>query len=289
MASRNVPIVEQACWRGYCRVYIWRHFTRTILLLLLACILFVVAACGDDEEPTPAPTDSVATQAADPVVQESPLPMPTMTTTPLIEPTPNAQIPATNAEPSEQAATPVTVTVTANGSTAIIVPLEVDEGTGCEIESSLDVAGYPDLEQKMGCALDIATFNPIGINEFGPGPEYDRFMLWFSDETQIYVLYPDNKWETFPDTWEEGEATFSCNPLGGEEDSPPLPRRGFGKLWCSDPNLQDVMGTVEREERLCQHAVLQQFETGRLLACFEDASIRYFRLLDNHTWDLVVQ
>jgi hypothetical protein len=253
-------------------------------------MLFAVAACGDDEEPTPAPTDTVAAQTTDDaVVQESPLPTPTMTVLPTVEPAPEVSTPTANPEPSEQAAVPVTVTVAANGSTAVIVPLEVDEGTNCAIESNLDLAGYLDLEQQMGCSLDIATFNPIAINEFGPGPEYDRFMLWFSDEKLIYVLYPDNTWETFPDTWEEGDATFSCNPLGGEAESPPLPRRGFGKLWCNNENLQEVMGTVEREERLCQHAVLQRFETGRLLACFEDASIRYFRLLDNQTWDLVIQ
>jgi hypothetical protein len=257
--------------------------------LLLACVLFAVTACGDDEDPAPAPTDTVAVSAPDATAQESPLPTPTMTAAPAVQPTPEAHTPAATSEPEEQAATPMTVTVAANGSTAVILPLEVDEGTNCDIESSLDLAGYPDLEQQMGCALDTATFNPIAINEFGPGPDYDRFMLWFSDENQIYVLYPDNKWQTYPDTWDESQATFSCNPLGGEAESPPLPRRGFGKLWCNDPDLQEVMGTVEREERLCQHAVLQRFETGRLLACFEDASIRYFRLLDNHTWDLVVQ
>jgi len=35
--------------------------------------------------------------------------------------------------------------------------------------------------------------------------------------------------------------------------------------------------------------VLQRFERGRLLACFEDATIRYFRLLDDGTWDLQMQ
>jgi hypothetical protein len=249
----------------------------------------MIAACGGEEESTPVPTDTVAAQAPGAATRESPLPTPIVTTASPTEPAPEVQAPAASPEPSEVVADPVTVTVTANGTTAVIVPLEVDEGTNCEIESSLDLAGYPDLEQQMGCPLDIATFDPIAINEFGPGPEYDRFMLWFSDEKQIYVLYPDNKWETFPDTWEEGDATFSCNPLEGEAESPPLPRRGFGKLWCSDPELQEVMGTIEREERLCQHAVLQRFETGRLLACFEDASIRYFRLLDNQTWDLVIQ
>jgi hypothetical protein len=52
--------------------------------------------------------------------------------------------------------------------------------------------------------------------------------------------------------------------------------------------LIDKMGTIDREERLCQHTVVQRFEKGRLLACFEDATIRYFRLLDDGTWDMVM-
>lgn len=48
------------------------------------------------------------------------------------------------------------------------------------------------------------------------------------------------------------------------------------------------MGPVPREERLCQHAVVQQFERGRLLACYEDATIRYIRLLNDGTWDTVL-
>ena len=45
---------------------------------------------------------------------------------------------------------------------------------------------------------------------------------------------------------------------------------------------------IDREERLCQHLVVQSFEQGRLLACFEDATIRYFTLLNDGAWDLLV-
>ena len=141
----------------------------------------------------------------------------------------------------------------------------------------------------MGCPVAKATFDPIAIDEFGPGPKFDRFMLWFGTELTIYVLYPDGTYKTFPDTWKEGDPTFTCNPVGGKAKSPPLPRRGFGKIWCTEPGLQETMGMVLREERLCQHAVLQKFEAGRMLACFEDATVRYFRLLDNGTWDVTVQ
>jgi hypothetical protein len=174
--------------------------------------------------------------------------------------------------------------------TPTAVPLEAAQASDCAVETNLDLVGYPDLEKVMGCATGPANNDPVAIDEFGDADPIDRFMLWFGDEKKIYVLLPDGSYKTYDDTWEEGkDPTFSCNPLGGEEKSPPLPRRGFGKLWCSQPELQKVLGTVPREERLCQYAVLQRFETGRLLACFEDATIRYFRLLDDGKWDLQMQ
>lgn len=169
-------------------------------------------------------------------------------------------------------------------------PLEVEEETNCLIESDLDLIGYPNLEEKMGCPVEPALKEPVGINEFGEAQPPDRFMLWFSHESAIYVLLPDGTYTIHEDTWvEEEDPTYPCNPTDGEADSPPLPRRGFGKLWCNNPQIQATMGFVPREERLCQHSVLQQFENGRLLACFEDATIRYFRLLENGAWDVRFQ
>ena len=233
--------------------------------------LWLVAACGrGDAEPT-----ATATSTSLPTVAATAEPM-----------TPTAAMAAT-ATATVAAASPSSPMP--GGTAAVFVPLEVEESADCEIESHLDLAGYPNLEEKMGCPLDEATFDPVALNEFGEGPDYDRFMLWFSDEQRIYVLLPDSAWQVFDDTWTEDEPTFACNPLGGEPESPPLPRRGFGKLWCSQPQLQAALGVIPREERLCQHTVVQRFELGRLLACFEDATVRYFRILDNGRWDINVQ
>lgn len=215
------------------------------------------------------------------------------------DPTPPSPLPPTAAPPTATATTflPPTPTISlsptsspTHGGAVVLTPLEVDTGGDCALESHLDLSGYPELEQRMGCAVAEAIFDPIAINEFGDEQPTNRFMLWFSHENLIYVLYPDGSYRTYPDTWEEGvDPTFTCNPLGGEAESPPLPRRGFGKLWCNNPEIQAVMGPVPREERLCQYAVLQRFEEGRLLACFEDATIRYFRLLNGGVWDVQVQ
>lgn len=282
-----------------------------VLLLLVALLL---AACWGNDEPAPAsaeppvsalPTTGAAANGAEtPTEEDSSNEAATDTSTGTTAEATGATTETTAGEAaaggiaalaetpsaSETSTTSPTVAEPAASPTPTFVPLAVEASDDCEVASSLDLAGYPNLEETMGCATEPAIFDPIAINEFGDAEPTDRFMLWFSHEAAIYVLMPDGTYETHEDTWnEETDPTYPCNPLGGEEDSPPLPRRGFGKLWCENPELQEIMGAVPREERLCQYAVLQRFETGRLLACFEDATIRYFRILDDGTWDLQVQ
>ena len=171
----------------------------------------------------------------------------------------------------------------ADGTTATEIEAVLVETT-CDIEISIDLAGYANLEDEMGCPLGPAAFDPIAVNEFGPGPDFDRFMLWFSTDQLIYVLLPDSQWRTYPDIWTEDMPLFACNPMQEEPTSPPLPRRGFGKVWCEDEEVRQQLGLIIREERLCQHAALQPFEHGRMLACYEDDTVRYFMLLNDKTW-----
>jgi hypothetical protein len=250
-------------------------------LFLLTCFL---VACGE-EEPTPTPTATPAPTeiAAPPTPQQAESPL---------QPTRTATAPAAAVSPlltATEGVTPTEAMTAASVGTGTVAPsTTISASLNCSIQPDLDLAGYENLETQMGCPVEEALFDPVGINEFGEGPEYDRFMLWLSNESRIYVLLPTGEWDVYEDTWSEDQPTFTCNPLGEEEDSPPLPRRGFGKVWCTVEGLAEIMGPVPREERLCQHTVVQRFERGRLLACYEDATIRYIRLLDDGTWDTVL-
>lgn len=227
---------------------------------LLIAALAVFAGCGEDQTPTPTSTP---------------------THTPVLTPTqpPEEMVPVALDAPTQPAAMLATPTVSV---------LTVDnQETRCNTDYDMDLAGYPDLYVRMGCAVGASSHEPVAINEFGEGPDYDRFMLWFSSENLIYVLFPEQIWQSYRDTWDESQPELSCNPLSQPPTSPPLPRRGFGKLWCSVETLQQQLGLIEREERLCQHAVLQTFERGRILACFEDATIRYFSLFNDGSWQLM--
>lgn len=258
-----------------------RHYPSWAMLL---CALLFLVACSAEAEPTPTPDvpllPTVApTATATVIAVAAPSILPTVSAA-LVSPLPITN-PITSTAPMTAAAS--------SGLTATLpAATPVALATDCETEADIALASYPDLIALMGCAVQAASFDPVAINEFGPGPDYDRFMLWFSSENQIYVLLPSKVWERYPDTWSEEQETFSCNPLAGEPTSPPLPRRGFGKLWCSIEGLQATMGLVEREERLCQHTVTQPFQLGRLIACYEDATIRFFRVMDDGTWDQVL-
>lgn len=270
--------------------------------LLLFIVVLLMSACGDDT-----PATVTATPAGVPL-----LPTVVATTTPSIAETPPiSSLPDPTRTPTLTMTSPLTVALPLTQSEAVTaaavitvsgiqVPLTTTAGNlgpetvpftdsppaeTCAIATDVALLSYPDLHSYLGCALAEASFDPVALNEFGAGPEYNRFMLWFGSENQIYVLQPDKTWQVYADTWTEDQPTFTCNPLEGEPTSPPLPRRGFGKIWCAVEGLQETMGTVEREERLCQHTVTQPFTRGRLLACYEDATIRFFRIMDDGTWD----
>jgi len=246
-----------------------KRLTAWRLWIIAGSLSICLTACGSESEP------------ATSVVAAAEAPAPTtaaLTATPLLP----------TATPTALLQSPIPSTTQAITTTSPVTTAGVAEGVTCSQEADIALANYPDRQQLMGCALGPAIFDPVAINEFGPGPDFDRFMLWFSHEQQIYVLRPDKRWQVHPDNWSEDQPTFACNPLGGEATSPPLPRRGFGKLWCEEDGLQEIMGTIIREERLCQHTVLQPFQNGRLLACYEDATIRYFRVMDDGAWDQVL-
>jgi hypothetical protein len=267
--------------------------------VVVVIVAVLMAACGNrGGDPTPdatgaaspaetattAPLDGAATGAPDAATQAA---APTATegavdpAAATVPATVTSTVAATDAGGVSPAGAAGSVTPT------VAVSLPLVAAPACAVETSAELAGYNELAARLGCPLADAMVEQVAINEFGEGPAYNRFMLWFGDEQQIYVLQPDGGWLAYTDTWNSDEPEILCNPDGVDpETSPPLPRRGFGKLWCTVESVRLTMGVIDREERLCQHAVVQRFEQGRLLACFEDATIRYFRLLEDGSWDM---
>jgi hypothetical protein len=64
-------------------------------------------------------------------------------------------------------------------------------------------------------------------------------MIWRSDSREIYVLYDDGGYETYTDTWQEGDPVdVSGTPPTGMY----APVRGFGNLYANQPEIRGRLG-----------------------------------------------
>jgi hypothetical protein len=120
------------------------------------------------------------------------------------------------------------------------------------------LATYPELNQRLGCPL--GSFGPTST----ASQDYEHGMMIYEQSTgSIYVLtFSDFRFRRFPDTWVEG-----VDPDAGGE-TPPAgliePRRGFGKIWRSNPDVRAALGWAITDEQGAS-ATLQVFEYGRAL------------------------
>ncbi|UCC63180.1 MAG: CHAT domain-containing protein [Anaerolineae bacterium] len=109
------------------------------------------------------------------------------------------------------------------------------------------------VREQIGCATGAASKGRIVGGDFAGGKMFwfeDGKGLWNIEEPEIdpiLVLFSDdNTWRLvkYPG-WEDNEPEFSC---GKPEDQkcPPMPKRGFGKVWCEveTPDLNGLLGEI---------------------------------------------
>lgn len=85
-------------------------------------------------------------------------------------------------------------------------------------------------------------------------------MFWRGDKAAIYVLPDDHTFARFADTWTDSLPAYSC-PEAGPPQTPPTPQRGFGKVWCEQPEVRRALGNATGGEQAYE-AVVQEFDTG---------------------------
>lgn len=127
-------------------------------------------------------------------------------------------------------------------------------------------------QESLGCPTDAGR-SSVGVvlESFERGR-----MIWYSANRRIYALYNDGRWQSFPDTWQEGNAEYSC----GTTQSPPTPRRGFGRVWCNNNQVQQRLGAATNAEWETSAAV-QTFEGGLIIR----TGGRSYVLGDNGWWE----
>jgi hypothetical protein len=102
--------------------------------------------------------------------------------------------------------------------------------------------------RSNGCPnANIREYVPAAMQQYEHG-----WMLWVGPNNNAPVIFAITntgmqlRWQIFADTYQEGEA------VGGSETPPSgliAPARGFGKVWWSNPGLQDALGWAVAPEQ----------------------------------------
>ncbi|MFC2023454.1 hypothetical protein ACFLT5_01815, partial [Chloroflexota bacterium] len=117
--------------------------------------------------------------------------------------------------------------------------------------------------EDLGCPVDGAG-QPVAMVEqaFEHG-----WMLWRADTATISVLPVGRRSLHFEDTWDPTQPLYSCPDLAPAQ-TPPTPQRGFGKVWCSEERVRDMLGPAISAEHVFETDA-QAFENGTIFATDE--------------------
>ncbi|UCC87724.1 MAG: hypothetical protein JSV81_00035 [Anaerolineales bacterium] len=137
----------------------------------------------------------------------------------------------------------------------------------CTTEPKRFLALWQERIAELGCPIaDTGQSVPMAEQSFERG-----WMLWRGDTATIIALPVGQWYREFEDTWNESQPIYSCLDLAPAQ-TPPTPRRGFGKIWCTQPELRDSLGQATSEEHPFT-ASIQSFEWGLIFST--DQGITY--------------
>ncbi len=124
------------------------------------------------------------------------------------------------------------------------------------------------LQDRLGCASGSAYTVQGAAQVFENGRMY-----WRGDNRMIYAIVRGGHWEAYNDTWVEGDPPYSC-----QADTPGVPVRGFGRVWCNHASVRNGLGKTKADEYAI-NITAQQFVGGliiqtddRVLAIYNDGS-----------------
>jgi photosystem II stability/assembly factor-like uncharacterized protein len=130
---------------------------------------------------------------------------------------------------------------------------------------------------QLGCPV-VSYTTPMAEQSFEGG-----WMFWRSDTSEIYALPLSQPYGQFDDTWDESQPVYSCPELAPSQ-TPPTPQRGFGKVWCSEPMISQLLGTATSGERLFD-ARLQEFDSGLIFEA--EQGVAYILETQSNGWERV--
>lgn len=129
---------------------------------------------------------------------------------------------------------------------------------------------YQSFQSQLGCPTGNAW------NSWSAKEPFERgYMFWQESTDKIYVLYNNGNWARYDDIWVEGDPEFSC----GTQQSPPTPKRGFGKIWCTKSGVQAGLGNATAGES-GEDTTMQAFANGFIW----QTSLGRYVLYNDGTW-----
>ncbi|MBI5930196.1 MAG: hypothetical protein HY862_12870 [Chloroflexi bacterium] len=207
---------------------------------------------------TPAPTSVLApTLAQDSVAEVFTPGPPTLTPTRQITMTPTFTPTPTDTPVTPGAVGFVPVGAVPGGAAAITCPTQPMGGF------QNIYASNPSLSAQLACPIGPSVAVQTAFQSFERGT-----MIWVSsvgatNQSGIYVLYANNTYQRFADTWLDGVDPSST---GLVVPSPNLqePIRGFGKVWRESGGVKDGLGWANNLEA-GGSGFIQTFERGEML------------------------
>lgn len=134
-------------------------------------------------------------------------------------------------------------------------------------------SSYPNVRASLGCAT-------------APEQGFSANQQWFTngtaiqdnDSKTIYILYNNGIWETYPDTWVEGDAVVNPTlvpPAGYQQ-----PAYGIGKVWRNQDNVSQRLSWAKGPQQVVS-ASRQPFDGGTMIWTSPSG---VFVLFNNATW-----
>ena len=244
-----------------------------IVMVLLFIGVYAVGRNSDD------PVTASATPSSGFVIVEVTqvvTPTPSSLVTEPVAPT--SEIPAKIETPTETPTVTPSSTATPQPSpTPTSSPSPTFTATAVSVVCSFSAASafsntYQSYSTQLGCPTSNAWTTWSAIGQFQRGR-----MFWRQDNGRIYVIYNNGGWASFADTWSEGrDPEYSC---GSPQQTPPTPKRGFGKVWCTQTGVQQAIGNATGNE-WGEESSLQAFSNGLI---WQNSTGRYI-LFNNGSW-----
>lgn len=111
-----------------------------------------------------------------------------------------------------------------------------------------DESGEPTVVSQPTCALDY-FFEPAPpqcpldeplASAAAEQPFEGGVMIWLEVTDSVYVLYADQGWRRYADTWSEDQPESDPAIIPPEGRYQPI--RGFGKVWREHPEVRERLG-----------------------------------------------